>query len=167
LVTKVLLLAIPLHQLRLRFPTLPLVVGVFLAPFLPAIAHHLAILRICHQLPAAGIGAASALALRLTANSLLGTTRRRQKGTLAVKTTTGLAHRGLLRIRNEILEENRNPVHVSKRNQQRLRDHRRKPASPGVSRKTEEDQSRRARYGNFSKAPKGFKLFLDWWRTSK
>src|SRR5205807_8298125 len=28
------------------------------------------------------------------------------------------------------------------------------PASPGVPRKTEEDQSRRARYGNFSKAPK-------------
>jgi len=92
LVTKVLLLAVPLHQLRLRFPALPLVVGVFLPPFLPAIAHHLAILRICHELPAAGIGAASALALRLTANSLLGTARRRQKGTLAVKTTTGLAH---------------------------------------------------------------------------
>ena len=43
---------------------------------------------------------------------------------------------------------------VSKRNQKWLRDHRRKLASPGVPRKTEEDQSRRARYGNFSKAPK-------------
>ena len=45
---------------------------------------------------------------------------------------------------------------VSKRNQKWLRDHRRKPASPGVPRKTEEDQSRRARYGNFSKAPKNW-----------
>jgi hypothetical protein len=45
-------------------------------------------------------------------------------------------------------------VDVSKRNQKWLRDHRRKLASPGVPRKTEEDQSRPARYGNFSKAPK-------------
>ena len=70
------------------------------------------------------------------------------------KDNDGPRSHGLLRIRNEILEENGNPVDVSKRNQKWLRDHRRKPASPGVPRKTEEDQSRRARYGNFSKAPK-------------
>src|SRR6266699_395916 len=70
------------------------------------------------------------------------------------KDNDGPRSHGLLRIRNEILEENQNPVDVNKRNQKWLRDHRRKPASPGVPRKTEEDQSRRARYGNFSKAPK-------------
>src|SRR5881398_2213223 len=32
------------------------------------------------------------------------------------------------------------------------------PASPGVPRKTDEDQSTRARYGNFSKAPKAGSL---------
>src|SRR5207253_9812935 len=69
------------------------------------------------------------------------------------KDNDGPRSHGLLRIRNEILEENRNPVDVSKRNQKWLHDHRRKPASC-VPRKTEEDQSRRARYGNFSKAPK-------------
>jgi len=149
-----LLLAVPLRQLRLRFPALPLVVGVFLPPFLPAIAHHLAILRIRHELPAAGIGATSALALRLTANSLLGTARRRQKGTLAVKTTTGLAHMDSSGFEMKSSRRIETLWDVSKRNQKWLRDHKRKPASPGVPRKTEEDQSRRARYGNFSKAPK-------------
>jgi len=92
LVTDVLLLSVPLCRFRMLLPVPLLIVAMLLLPFLLAIAHHLAILRICRQLPAAGIGAAAALTLRLTANSLLGTARRRQKGTLAVKTTTGLAH---------------------------------------------------------------------------
>jgi len=92
LVTDVLLLSVPLCRFRMLLPVPLLIVSMLLLPFLLAIAHHFAILMICRQLPAAGIGAAAALTLRLTANSLLGTARRRQKGTLAVKTTTGLAH---------------------------------------------------------------------------
>jgi len=79
LVTKVLFLTIPLHQLRVRFPALFLVTGVFVPPLLLAIAHHLAILDIRRQLLAARIRAALALTIRPTANSLLGTAPRRQK----------------------------------------------------------------------------------------
>src|SRR5207302_4846742 len=43
------------------------------------------------------------------------------------KDNDGPRSHGLLRIRNEILEENGNPVDVSKRNQKWLRDHRRNP----------------------------------------
>jgi hypothetical protein len=94
LVTNVLLLPVLLHQPRVRFPPLLLVVGVFVPPLLPAIAHHLAILEIRRQLLAARIRAALALTIRPTANSLLETVPRRQKQASAVKTAAGLVHVG-------------------------------------------------------------------------
>jgi len=79
LVTKVLFLTVPRHQLRVRFPALFLITGVFVPPLLLAIANHLAVLDIRRQLLAARIRAALALTIRPTANSLLGTVPRRQK----------------------------------------------------------------------------------------
>jgi hypothetical protein len=93
LVTNMLLLSVPLRRFRMLLPVPLLIVAMLLLPFLLAIAHHLAILRICRQLPATRIGAAPALAIQLTANLLLGAARRGQKRTLAVDTTAGLAHR--------------------------------------------------------------------------
>src|SRR5207248_11406326 len=76
LVTDVLLLSVPLRRFRMLLPVPLLIVVMLLLPFLLAIAHHLAILRICRQLPATRIGAPPALAIQLTANSLLGAARR-------------------------------------------------------------------------------------------
>src|SRR5205807_2110121 len=64
---------------------------------------------ICRQLPATRIGATPALAIQLTANSLLGAARRGQKRTLAVDTTAGLAHRDSSGFEMKSLQENRNP----------------------------------------------------------
>src|SRR5438477_11857916 len=93
LVTDVLLLSVPLRRFRMLLPVPLLIVVMPLLPFLLAIAHHLAILRSCRQLPATRIGAPPAPAIQLTANSLSGAARRGQKRTLAVDTTAGLAHR--------------------------------------------------------------------------
>src|SRR5205807_9019406 len=90
LVTDVLLLSVPLCRFRMLLPVPLLIVAMLLLLFLLAIAHHLAILRICRQLPAARIGAPPALAIQLTANSLLGAARRGQQRTLAAATTAGL-----------------------------------------------------------------------------
>jgi hypothetical protein len=79
LVTNVLFLTVPIHQPRVRFPPLFLVVGVFFPPLFLAIAHHLAILDIGRQLQQTRIRAALALAIRFAASSLLGTVARRQK----------------------------------------------------------------------------------------
>jgi hypothetical protein len=87
-----LFLTVLLHQPRVRFPALFLVVGVFVPPLLLAIAHHLTILDIRRQLLTARIRTALALTIRPTANSLLGTVPRREKEALAVKTTAGLVH---------------------------------------------------------------------------
>jgi hypothetical protein len=67
---------------------------------------HLAILDIRRQLLAARMRAALALAIRPTANSLLGTVPRRQKRALAVKTTAGLVHVDSSGFEQEIPEEN-------------------------------------------------------------
>src|SRR5438874_3919489 len=71
LVTDVLLLSVPLRRFPMLLPVPLLIVVMLLLPFLLAIAHHLAILRICRQLPATRIGAPPALAIQLTANSLI------------------------------------------------------------------------------------------------
>jgi hypothetical protein len=125
LVTNVLFLTVPLHQLRVRFPALSLVIGVFVPPLLLAIAHHLAILDIRRQLPAARMRAALALAIRPTANSLLGTVPRSQKRALAVKTTAGLVHvdssgfeqKSLRRIENQkwLCDQRRKPTGLGRR----------------------------------------------------
>jgi hypothetical protein len=70
---------------------LPEVVGISPPPLLLAITRHLAILRIRAQLLSVIISAALALTLRLAADNLLRTINGRQKGTLAVRTTAGLA----------------------------------------------------------------------------
>jgi hypothetical protein len=94
LVTNVLLLTVPLHHSRVCLPALLLIIGMFVPPLLLAVAHHLAILGIPRQLLSTRIRAALALTIRLAANPLLGTVPRRQKGALAVKTTTSFAHVG-------------------------------------------------------------------------
>src|SRR5207237_8772385 len=109
LVTDVLLLSVPLRRFRMLLPVPLLIVVMLLLPFLLAIAHHLAILRICRQLPATRIGAPPALAIQLTANSLLGAARRGQKRTLAVDTTSGPAHRASSGFEKKTPQENRNP----------------------------------------------------------
>jgi hypothetical protein len=131
-----------------------LVVGVFLPPLSSGYRAPLAHTQ--DLSPASGGGNRRGVGSGTPADRILvvGDDAEKAERNFGSKDNDGPRSQGLLRIRNEILEENRNPVDVSKRNQQRLRDHRRKPASPGVPRKTEEDQSRRARYGNFSKAPK-------------
>jgi hypothetical protein len=67
------------------------VVGMSLPPLSLAIARDLAILRIRTQLVPVIIGAALALALRFTADHLLGTKNRRPKRTLTEGTATRLA----------------------------------------------------------------------------
>jgi hypothetical protein len=64
----------------------------FVPPLLLAIANHLAILRICFELPSAIVSAAPALALRSAADGLLWTVGRTQKTTLAVETAAVLGH---------------------------------------------------------------------------
>jgi hypothetical protein len=91
LITLPLLLTVALDQLRILLTALFLVAGMLVPPLLLAVADDLAILRVGRQLLAVILSPASALALRLTADHLLGTINRRQKNTLAVGTTAGLA----------------------------------------------------------------------------
>jgi len=86
-----LLLTIPLDRFRMLRKVLPWVVGMSLPPLPLAIAGDLAILRIRAQLLPVIIGAAAALALRLTADNLLRAINGRQERALAVRTTPGLA----------------------------------------------------------------------------
>lgn len=134
LVTLVLLLSVPLRCFWMLLPVPLLIVATLLPPFLLAISHHLAILRICRHLLAARIGAAPALTIWLTTNSLLGTARRGQKRTSAVKATAGLAHSDSSGFEMKSLRriETRN---MSKRNQKRPKRSQRE--SPGDPRKTE------------------------------
>jgi hypothetical protein len=63
----------------------------FLSPLLLTFQSDLVILGVSRKFLAVIIGAAPPLALRLTADDLLGTENRRHKRILAVRTTTGLA----------------------------------------------------------------------------
>ena len=66
-------------SLRVRSAVLLLIIGMLVPPLLLAFARHLVIFRASRQLLAEIIGTAPALALRLTADSLLGTINGREK----------------------------------------------------------------------------------------
>jgi len=106
LVTKVLLLAVPLYCLGVILPVLLLIAGMLLPPLLLAFPHPLAILGVRRQLLAVIIRATPTLTIRLTANPLLGTVSGRQKRTLAVRTTAGLAQVDSSGFEGETSEEN-------------------------------------------------------------
>jgi hypothetical protein len=106
LVTNVLFLTVPLHQLRVRFPALSLVIGVFVPPLLLAIAHHLAITR--HPSPASGgensrgAGADNPADCKL----VVGDGAEKAEMSFGSKDNGGSRSCGLLRVRTEIPEEN-------------------------------------------------------------
>jgi len=77
-----------------------------LPPLLLAFPHPLAILGVRRQLLAVIIRATPTLTIRLTANPLLGTVSGRQKRTLAVRTTAGLAQVDSSGFEGETSEEN-------------------------------------------------------------
>jgi len=70
-------------------PVLACVVGMRLAPFFPAVAHHLGILRVALLLLPVIIPPALPLARGLAANSLLATVDRWMKRLLAIRTVLG------------------------------------------------------------------------------
>jgi len=91
LITLPLPLTIALEQFRVLLAALFLVVGMLVPPLLLAVADHLAILRVRPKFLPVIIGPAPALALWLTADDLLWAVNGRQKRTLAVSTTAGVA----------------------------------------------------------------------------
>jgi hypothetical protein len=94
-------LTIALDQLGILLTVLFLVMRMFVPPLLLAITNHLAILRICFELPSVIVSAATALAFRSAADSLLWTIRRTKKSTLAVETAAVLGHVDSSEIFNE------------------------------------------------------------------
>jgi hypothetical protein len=84
-------LTVALHGLRVLAATLFLIVGMFVSPLLLTFQGDLVILGVSRKFLAVIIGAAPTLALRLTADDLLGTENRTHKRILAVRTTAGLA----------------------------------------------------------------------------
>jgi hypothetical protein len=100
------LLAVPLYRLGVILPVLLLIAGMLLPPLLLAFPHPLAIRGVRRHLLAVIIHATPTLTIRLTANPLLGTVSGRQKRTLAVRTTAGLAQVGSSGFEGEISEEN-------------------------------------------------------------
>ena len=93
LVTDLLLLAVPLHRLRVPLPVLLLVVGMRIAPLFPAFLHPLGVEGIGANLCAVIIAAALPLARGLAANELLGMVAGRLKDLLAI-TATAITHQG-------------------------------------------------------------------------
>jgi hypothetical protein len=87
LVTDMLLLAVPFHRFRVPLPVLLLVVGMCLAPLLPAFLHHLGVEGIGANLFAVIIAATLPLARGLATNELLGMISGRMKNLLAVRAT--------------------------------------------------------------------------------
>jgi len=85
-------LTIALDQLGILLTVLFLVMRMFAPPLLLAIANHLAILRVYFKLPSVIVSAATALALRSAADTLLWTIRRTKESTLAVETAAVLGH---------------------------------------------------------------------------
>ena len=84
-------LTVVLNHFRIRLAPLFLILRMFVPPLFLAFAHNLAILGVNRQFLAVVIGAASALARRLTADQLFRTINRWQKSTVAVGTATRLA----------------------------------------------------------------------------
>jgi hypothetical protein len=89
LVPQFLPLAIVLDRFRMLDSVLARVIGMGLAPFLPAIAHQFDILGIILQLLPVVIPPALALAVRLATNSLLRTIQGAKKRLLTVGTPLG------------------------------------------------------------------------------
>ena len=87
LVTDMLLLAVPLDRFRVPLPVLLLVVGMCIAPLLPAILYHLGVEGIGANLFAVIIPAALLLTRGLAANDLLRMRSGRPKGLLTVRAT--------------------------------------------------------------------------------
>ncbi len=87
LVTDMLLLAVPLDRFRVPLPVLSLVVGMRIAPLLPAILYHLGVEGIGANLFAVIIPAALPLTRGLAANDLLRMRSGRLKGLLTVRAT--------------------------------------------------------------------------------
>lgn len=84
-----LLLPVALRCLRMRLPVGLLIVGVLGSPLLAAVPDALCIHRIGLDLPPVVIGTTAPLALRLAANALLESVRRRLKGSLAIGAAAG------------------------------------------------------------------------------
>jgi len=87
LVTNMLLSAVPFDGLRVPLPVLLLVVGMGIAPLLPAFLHHLGVEGIGADLLVVIIAAAAPLAWGLAANDLLRMITGRLKDLLTVRAT--------------------------------------------------------------------------------
>ena len=83
--------AIPFDGFRMFRAVVRKIVGMSFALLL-AVVGDLAIFRICFELPSVIVSAATALALRSAADSLLWTIRRTLKSALAVDTAAVLGH---------------------------------------------------------------------------
>ena len=92
LVPPLLAFAIALDGFGMFCAVVRMIVGMIFAPLLLAVEDDLAIFRIRFDLPAVIFSAATPLALRLAADGLLWTIRRRKKSTLAVETAAVLGH---------------------------------------------------------------------------
>jgi len=91
--------------------TVFLIVGMFVSPLLLTFQCDLVILGVSRKFLAVILGAAPTLALRFTADDLLGTENGRHKRILAVRTTAGQAQADsseMIGINGRITEENRN-----------------------------------------------------------
>jgi len=87
LVTNMLLSAVPFDGLRVPLPVLLLVVGMGIAPLLPAFLHHLGVEGIGADLLVVIVAAAAPLAWGLAANDLLRMITGRLKDLLTVRAT--------------------------------------------------------------------------------
>jgi len=82
-------LAIALGGLGVRLPIRLLIIGVLGLPLFPAVADHLRVQGIGPDLLPMVFGAATTLAFRLAANTLLKSVRGRLKNTLAIGAAAG------------------------------------------------------------------------------
>jgi hypothetical protein len=89
-----LLLPIPLSGVSVGLPVFFLVARMVGSPLLSAVADYLGILRVRGDLVTVIVVPASALAIRLAADALVGTVRRWLKGLLAITAATGRRQAG-------------------------------------------------------------------------
>jgi hypothetical protein len=108
-----LLLAVLISGFRVALAILLLVLGMRLTPFALAVANDLCVLGVGLQLLAVVICPALALAIRRTANTLIGTILRSLKRLLAIAAATGrqaaissgVSNRPLMETRSDLSEE--------------------------------------------------------------
>ena len=107
-----LLLTVALGGFGMRLPVGLLISRMLIPPKLAAVLDHIRIQRIGLDLPPVVIGAASALAIRLAANSLLEAVRRELEDSLAIGTAAGRDQCGSSEFRSAgTSEESRNEIY--------------------------------------------------------